>query len=435
MRVIVVGAGVAGLTVADAVRCAGAEVVVLEARDRLGGRTWTAPLGPGTVDLGAAWVHGPVGNPVAEALGEAGIEARNDGPYYSRMAVWAGGWVDAPGATTLTAAVQGDWDPAEALAGSGSDRFVDGVEWYLADRELEGSARELARFGLLWIDGALVSAGPPERISLAGVAAYMGGSGGNLVPSGGYRMLVERLAAGLDVRLGSPVSRVQHGAAGVVVDADGESFEGDRVVVTAPLGVLRAGAIAFDPPLGPSHAAAVERLGMATLEKVAMRFSERFWPDSVWQITYVAEDRAFPVWFDFTRHVGAPTLVSLYNPATAPRLAELPAGERAGAALEALREMFGPVADPEETLVTDWSGDPWAHGSYSYVPLGATAEEMGRLAAPVSDPLILAGEATTPSSYGTVHGAFRSGLRAATHALGKRPELLSLGKVSPGWLG
>jgi monoamine oxidase len=433
--VIVVGAGVAGLTVADAARCAGAEVVVLEARDRIGGRVWTVPLGRGAIVLGAAWVHGPVGNPVAEALAAAGITAPNDGPFYSRMAVWADGWVDAPDATALAAAVGADWDPSEALAAlTGSDRFVDGVEWYLADRELQGRARELAKFGLLWIDGALVSAGPPDRISLAGVAAYVGGSGGNLVPAGGYRTLVERLSAGLDVRLGGPVTRVEHGGPEVVVHADGERFEGDRVVVTVPLGVLQDGSIAFDPPLGAGHVEALERLAMATLEKVAMRFPDRFWPESVWQITHVADDRAFPVWFDFSRHVGSPTLVSFYNPSTAPGLAELSAEELVGPALETLRKMFGSLPDPIETLVTDWTEDPWALGSYSYVPAGASVDDMRRLAEPVSPRLLLAGEATVPESYGTVHAAFRSGLRAAGQALAERPERLSLGAVPPHWI-
>ena len=330
MRVIVVGAGVAGLTAADAARCAGAEVVVLEARDRIGGRTWTVPFGPGAVDLGGAWVHGPVGNPVAEALTAAGIEARNDGSYYSRMAVWADGWVDAPDATALTAAAGADWDPAEAMAAlSGSDRFVDGVEWFLADRELDGRARELARFGLLWLEGALVTAAPPDRISLAGVAAYSVGAGGNLVPIGGYRMLLERLSTGLDVRLDSPVTRVEHGGPGVVVHADGETFEGDRVVVTLPLGVLQDGSVAFDPPLGGGHALAVKRLAMGTEEKVAMRFPERFWPESVWQITDVADDRAFPVWFDFSRHVGSPTLVGPVQPGDCTRPRRAP-GRAAG---------------------------------------------------------------------------------------------------------
>jgi len=315
VRVLVVGAGIAGLTAADAARCAGAEVVVIEARDRIGGRTWTVPLGPGSIDLGGAWVHSPIGNPVAKALTAVGIETRNDGAYGAPMAVWSDGWLDAADATMVTAVLQADWDPTEALAAiRESDRFVDGVEWFLADRGLEGRQAELARFALLWMAGALVIAGDPDRISLAGAAAYAAGSGGNLVPSGGYGAFVDLLAAGLDIRLSTKVTRVEHGGAKASAVTDRGTFEADRAIVTLPLGVLRAGAVSFDPPLEDGHAGAVNRLAMGTEEKLVFRFPERFWPDSVWEITHVTEDRAFPAWFDFSRHVGAPSLVALYNP-------------------------------------------------------------------------------------------------------------------------
>jgi hypothetical protein len=253
---------------------------------------------------------------MAEALASAGIATRNDGAFGARMAVWADGWVDATLATTVTAALQADWDPAEAQAAlPGNDRFIDGVEWFLADRGLEGRPAELARFTLLWLAGALVIAGPPEQISLAGAAAYAAGSGGNLVPAGGYGALVDRLTSGLDVRLGTAVTHVEHGSDRALVVAGDVTLEGDHAVVTVPLGVLRAGAVTFDPPLQGGHAHAVDRLAMGTEEKVVFRFSERFWPDSLWEVTHVAGDRAFPVWFDFSRHVGAPTLVTIYNPA------------------------------------------------------------------------------------------------------------------------
>ncbi len=153
------------------------------------------------------------------------------------MAVWADGWVEAAGATTVTAALQADWDPAEALAAiSDSDRFVDGVEWFLADRGLDGRLAELARFALVWMAGALVIAGQPDRISLAGAAAYGEGSGGNLVPAGGYGALVDLLAAGLEVRLGATVTRIDHDGAEVAVVTDRGTLEGDRAIVTVPLG-------------------------------------------------------------------------------------------------------------------------------------------------------------------------------------------------------
>jgi Flavin containing amine oxidoreductase len=214
------------------------------------------------------------------------------------------GWVEARGATTVTAALQADWDAAEARAAiPESDRFVDGVEWFLADPGLEGDLAELARFALLWMAGALVIAGPPDRISLAGAAAYAEGSGGNLVPAGGYGALVDLLADGLEVRLGTTVTRIDHGGADLSVVTDRGTFDADHAIVTVPLGVLRAGAVTFDPQLDRAHASAVEHLEMGTEEKVVFRFSERFWPESVWEITHVAEDRAFPAWFDFSRHV------------------------------------------------------------------------------------------------------------------------------------
>ena len=435
MRLIVVGAGVAGLTAADAARRAGNEVVVLEARDRLGGRTWTAPFGDGAIDLGAAWVHNPAGNSLAEALEAAGVAVRNDGAFHSRMDVWAGGWVDAPAATALAAAAEADWDPAEALAAlPEGDSYVDGVRWFLDDRGLAGPARDLVEFGLLWVIGASVIGGPPERISLAGAAAYAESGGGNLVLVGGYRKLVERLSEGLEVRLGTPARRVEHGGQGVVVHCEGGTVEGDRAVVTVPLGVLRAGALELDPPLAEDQATAVRRLAMAMLEKVALRFAEPFWPEPVWQITHVAPDRAFPVWLDFSRHAGSPTLVSLFNPAVSPTLLDLPVEGRVDAALEVLRRMFGRVPEPEQALTTDWAADPWALGSYSYIPIGAGPDDMRCLARPVSERLSLAGEATVPAHHGTVEAAFVSGLRAAGEVMGQRPKRLSLGEVPARWL-
>jgi monoamine oxidase len=306
-----------------------------------------------------------------------------------------------------------DWDPAEAAEECGSDSYADGVEWFLDRRELEGCARELVRFALLWVAGALEVGADPERISLAGVAAYHEPRGGNLVPAGGYGAFAGSLAAGLDVRLGTPVERVEHGREGVRVHAGGDSLAADRVVVTVPLGVLKSGELAFDPPLGGPHADAVERLEMATLEKVALRFAERFWPESVWQITQVAADHAFGVWFDFTRHVGAPALLAFHNPVASPGLGP---EERGAAAIAALRAMFGSCPEPEEVLVTDWCGDPWSRGAYSYIPLGASADDMRALAEPVSERLLLAGEVTVAEHYGTVEAAFRSGGRAAAWA-------------------
>jgi polyamine oxidase len=220
----------------------------------------------------------------------------------------------------------------------------------------------------------------------------------------------------------------------VVAHTDRGTFEADRAVVAVPLGVLKAGTIDLDPQPAEAQRLAVERLAMGTLEKVVFRFDRRFWPEEVRGIVHVSEESAFPYWCDLSAHAGAPTLATLYNPLLTTRVAEQPAEHRAEAGLEVLSRMFPEVPDPEETLFTDWIGDPWARGSYSYIPIGATVEDMRALAEPVSERLVLAGEVTVAESYGTVHAAFRSGLRAAGQVLGRRPERISLGPVAPSWV-
>ena len=372
----------AGLAAADAARYAGADVVVLEARDRIGGRTWTVPLGPGSIDLGAAWVHDPVGNPVAEALASAGIQAKNDGPYLLpdgrlvRRVARRHPRDGAPrGHRSRLGSLRGGWRP--------SPTPIDSSTGSSGTSPIASSTDGVPRAGQVRppLDhGALGDGGPPDRISLAGTAAYAGGRrrqpGAQRADTGPWS---SRLATDLDVRLRAPVTSIDHGGDEVVVHPNGETLEGDRVIVTVPLGVLKAGTLSFDPPLGPGSGSARWsdwRWGRSRRSPSASRSG--FGRSPLWQITHVADDHSFPVWFDFTRHVEVPHPGRLPQPDSTPGLAELPAEERSGPALEALRKMFGSVPDPEEILITDWTGDQWARGSYSYIPLGATVDDMSR---------------------------------------------------------
>lgn len=423
---VVVGAGVAGLTAAHDLAAAGWDVVVLEARDRVGGRTWTHEIAGAPVDLGGSWIHGPTGNPLAEFIAAAGMSWRNDGMWGTGLALYdqEGRACRHDELATLVAALS-DFDPAEAAAHLAADAtFVDAAEWYVRDRDLEPDHAAVARYAIEWLEGALNIGGLPDEISVAGIASYLLHGGGNVVVEGGYRTLVEHLAEGLDVRLSTRVAAVDHGSGGCAVHlADGaadRAITADHVIVTVPLTMLQRRDIRFEPAI-PEHEAAADRLGMAHLEKVVLRFEEPVWPRHHRRATFLTHDHGFTSWVDISRHAGAPTLVGFHNPFATGGLADVPAPERGDLAVAVLRRAWPDLPDPVAVHVTDWTTDPLALGSYSFVPVGGSASDMDRLATSPSPQLHLAGEHTVSQYFGTVHGAFVSGRRAAVAAMGERP--------------
>jgi polyamine oxidase len=408
MRVIVIGAGVSGLTAAKGLTDLGHEVLVVEGRDRIGGRTWTVELGGAPADLGGSWIHGPFRNPLTDVVGAAGLEWHNDGIWggAGRVFVDGTGPIDGPDTATVVAA-QFDFDPAEAVAALGRDGSYDeGVAWFLDDRGFTGVLRRIVDARIRWGDAGLNTAGPPGRVSLRGNAGYVDHGGGNVALRGGYRTLVDHLAAGLAIRTDEPVLEIAHGSAGVTVTTSAGRHDGDQVVVTVPLGVLQSGSIRFDPPL-PDIEQWSGRLAMGNLEKVVLRFDHRFWPANVRRLAFVSEHRRFTDWVDITAHSGVPTLVAFHNPTLADY-----GPDRVAGAMTVLRAMFDEVPEPVAAHATDWTNDPFSNGSYSYIPLGGSSDDMHALGGRHTPQVVLAGEHTVPEYFGTVHAAYVSGVRA-----------------------
>ena len=414
---VVIGAGVAGLSAARELRAAGRDVLVLEARDRIGGRTWTVDLAGAPVDLGASWLHGPHENPLTALLAEAGIPWQPDGAWGLGLGVSLDGeWVPQHEASAAAAVVY-DWSPAESIAalGVGADEFSAAIEWYVTNRRLEGRNADVARGVLRRFVGSGATGNEPEGISLASFTDYVEHGGGNGVVEGGYRTLVDWLARGLDIRTGSAVADIEYDDAGVSVRTDDLEVTADFAVLAVPLGVLKGGAIRLQPGLPSRQQAAVRRLALSRLEKVVMRFEEPVLPAGMQTLLPLGDGHPFIAFHDMSRHAGAGALVGFLNPALASR--DRPAGGWAETALELLRAHFPDVPEPVASVCTDWAGDTRACGSYSFVPVGASADDMDALAAPFSSTLAIAGEHTSARYFGTVHGAFVSGRGAATRML------------------
>lgn len=432
--VVVVGAGVAGLAAARALVLGGQRVVVLEARDRIGGRTWTDTALGVPVDLGASWIHGIDGNPLwalASAFGIHTVEYTvGSFQFDGRPIAWHG-----PSGARLSseaaAAFVADLHVVDAAlvdvvaAAPPPSTYAAAVDTVLRALRWEGDRaariREYAAHRSEDLCGAPVTLLDAHGLDEEHVA------GDEVVFPGGYGQYSAHLAEGLDVRLSSVVRAVSQSDVGAVVElTDGSTTTAAHVVVTVPLGVLQAGDVAFDPPLAAPVAGALGRLGMGVYDKVFLRFPERFWGDD-WVVRQQGPAGVdWHSWYDMSRVTGEPVIAALVGGSGARRLETLPDAAIVEEGLAALRRMHGPsVPEPEAHRITRWAADPYARGSYSYLHVGASPDDHDLLGTP-SGRVQLAGEATWGDDPATVHGALRSGLRAAGRLLGTEVDADSL---------
>ena len=414
-QVLVIGAGIAGLAAAFRLRELGFPVTVLEARNRVGGRILTDRSLGVAVDLGAAWIQGIEDNPITDlatrySLATHPSDRGNNVLYDANGARLSNDDADALD-TAFTDLFNSAHDTADA---AGSDIAVDdGLNGALTGTLFDSSQQQ----GFDWERSEIeIETGAPlAMLSLKAYGEDEGFDGGNVLFPGGYDAITRELAKGTDIRMGSVVSRVEYGQGGVRVFTNRGEFTADRVLVTVPLGVLKAGSITFAPALPERKTQAIQRLGMGVLDKVVLRFNRVFWDADADYLNFIAPARGdWPEFVNLASAVNAPVLVALLGADAAQRAERRGDAEVIGDAMQVLRIMYGVgVPDPMGALVTRWATDPFAGGSSVYVPVGVSAAEHDALGTSVASRLFFAGEATVRDYPATVHGAWFSGLRAA----------------------
>jgi monoamine oxidase len=415
IEVIVIGAGVAGLAAARALHDAGSQVVVLEGRDRAGGRISTDRSLGTAVDLGATWIHGIRGNPITALARRAGVRTMLS--PHPALRLWDAGdgmlSLDAGLATmrgfrelledaaALGARIEQDISMAEALARLSPER---------------ADAQRVLAWSLRWLE--LMSGGACEALSLQHWSDDEALPGPDHVFPQGYDGITHHLARGLDIRFEHAVAHIDWSGDEVVVETSCGAFRAARVVLTLPLGVLKAGNVAFTPALPERKRAAIERLGVGLVEKIALRFQAPFWPRDVTHLHLMSGTRDEISGFTSLWPQGAPVLVAYATGRAGRALDALDDGGAVAPALAALAHMFGAAVTPvEATAISRWHRDPFSRGASSFIPVGASGEDYDAMATPVGDRLFFAGEATCRKHPSTVHGAYLSGLREAGRLL------------------
>lgn len=419
-RVIVIGAGIAGLGAARLLADAGSAVTVLESRTRIGGRIWTSTAWPDLpVDLGASWIHGVEGNPVtalADAAGarrartsyDASVMYGQDGRKLDIDSAYARAEQLFEAARAEAGSAPPDLSLAAAIRGSGA--------WQRAPAREQRIVRH-------YVNSMIEQeyAGDWDEVSAHHFDLDEVFPGDDELFPGGFGPVVEHLARGLDIRTGQRVVAVEQTSAGVQISLkSGEHLVADRAIVTVPLGTLRAGEIRFSPALAPARQQAIETLRMGLLNKCWLRFDRVLWSPKVDWIEWLApRDGYWSQWLSLTRATRQPVLQAFNAGAQAKDLEALDDKATVAAAHDALRSMFGNrFPAPRAAQVTRWSRDEHAWGAYSFNAVGTTPDTRAALAGADWDGLLqFAGEACSSDYFGTTHGALLSGRESATRLL------------------
>lgn len=422
LDVVVIGAGMAGLTAARTLAEAGRRVIVLEARSRIGGRILTHRVGGHALELGAEFIHGR--SPELWALiAETGLETYERG---GTQACFRKG--------PVKPCKESDY-AFHLLEGLEDPPVPDvGFSQYLSTLKVTDSERASA---LGFVEG--FNAADASRISAASLGAQqraedtIEGDRAFSLP-GGYDRLAQYLAGrivdyGGTIHLNTPVHEVRWSPSSVQITADGQEYQklsASRALITVPLGVLKAGSLPIEPR-PESILQAASQLCMGHASRVTLLFQEPFWttlPASsiTKNLGFLFSPNELPaVWWTTHPHP-SPLLTGWIGGPRSNALAGLTNDELADRVCAVLARIFSVrVSRVRKLLVAcyhhDWSRDPFSLGAYSYVATGGI-DAPRQLSEPVADTLFFAGEHTdTTAHWGTVHAAMLSGLRAARQIL------------------
>ncbi|HUH54089.1 MAG TPA: NAD(P)/FAD-dependent oxidoreductase [Microbacteriaceae bacterium] len=423
---VVVGAGICGLATAQQLQQNGLKVLVLEARDRIGGRVVSEMHDGQMTDMGASWIHGTHDSLLYETVRHFGMRELEFtvGSYQvgGRPIAYYG-----PCARALTPEEIKQFEDDvhhfdERLTATISQiahmsSYSDAVEKTLLELDWNAARKERVRefmrhrteeqYGA-WIENLDAHGLDDDHFE-----------GDEVVFPDGYAELADHLAKGLTIKLNSEVKKVEWNELGATIVSSKGTFHAKNAVVTVPVGVLQSGEVEFDPQLPEINQKALSGLQMNAFEKIFLRFNEKFWPDGFYALRRQGESaKWWHSWYDLTKLNGTPTLLTFAAGPAVKAIRSWSDQKISESVISSLREIYGEsVPDPRSVTVTRWQDDRFSKGAYAYMKVGSLTRDHSDLATPIGGVLHLAGEATWEDDPATVAAALLSGRRVAERVL------------------
>jgi monoamine oxidase len=401
--VAVIGAGAAGIGAGRRLREAGAvSVLVLEARDRVGGRVHTITPKGFPLDRGAEWLHSADRNPLAPIAQRLGFSVHRRPPEWTTRLSRSGETIEA----------EADWlATRESQSRARRKAAAEPIDRPLASLLApEGRWNKLLDATSTWGNGAEL-----DRVSVKDNVRYED-SGTNWRLAEGYGRLFETLANGLPLACAAAVSRVDHGRPAIRLETTRGTVTASRVIITVPTSIIAAEIIRFDPPL-PGKISAAAGLPLGVDDKLFIALSDQF-PGVASDTFLVGSTTSRETMTYQVRPLDRPAIYCFFGGRFAAALEQEGEAAMFAFASDELARLFG--NDVRKRMAplasTGWQQDPWSRGSYSFA-LPGHADDRAVLAAPVDDRLFFAGEACSPNFFSTAHGAWLSGITAADAAL------------------
>lgn len=406
--VIIIGAGISGLAAAEKLNSMGFNVIVFEAQDKIGGRLRTNRTLDIAFDEGASWIHGIEVNPIVSLASKAGMETFTTKDE-SRKSYDLGGL-----------------ERSAAIYQNAEDELFRILETLVKSGNVNQSFKTV--FNNLYPNKAndrlwkfLLSTyitfdcGDLDRLSSLLYNEGEEYSGVEKIVTNGYDTIANYLGKGLNIQLNQKVSKIDYFNNKVKITHNNNVTEADYVIVTVPLGVLKANAIIFDPALPNSKLNAIKSVGMNCVNKFLLTWDAAFW-DDVQYISYTPEVSDKFNYFVNTNKFQTKTnaLMTFANAEYGRQTEQMTDEQVISEIMLHLKDIYGNgITNPKKMLRTKWQSNENSFGAYSYTAIETEMKHFEDLAKEIDNKLFFAGEHTEIDYFSTVHGAYLSGIREA----------------------